>query len=93
MSNEKIYNDFTSMLGDIKSHVSEHGGHIVQDDKPMKLQIGYRCEKTNEQWRIGITKLKNTSLSEHNQTPLDLKMLGTEDGKAKLLDMINSSSL
>jgi len=66
--NEKIYNDFTSMLGDIKSHVSEHGGHIVQDDKPMKLQIGYRCEKTNEQWRIGITKLKNTSLSEHNQT-------------------------
>jgi len=38
-----------------------------------------------------ITKLKNTSLSEHNQTTLDLKMLGTEDGKAKLLDMINSS--
>lgn len=97
---EKIFTDILEMLQDIKSHTVKHGGNIIQNDNPFKLQIGYACTVTNQQWKIKITDIKNSLNTLKNcNTPETMDKVSliegafkTQEGKNNLLKSINGSS-
>lgn len=81
--------NFKEMLDDIKSYLEGNpDGAIIAKDNPLKLTIGYCCEKTGKEWHIGIRYLKNSS--DDPEFSLLMKCLQSQAGKDKLLQVINS---
>ena len=85
------WENFKSMLDDIKLFLKENSNmSIVQNDNPLKLVVGYRCEQNNKEWNIKITDLKNSIHEDQNYAVI--KSFQTEQGKNNLLKVINSWS-
>lgn len=80
------WKNFKDMLDDIKSYLESNSNMtIIQNDNPMKLLIGYRCEQSGKEWNINLKDLKNA-----DQDSILLKSLQTQQGKDNLLKAINS---
>jgi hypothetical protein len=84
------WEDFIAMLKDMKEHAAANGGAIVQEDRPMQLRWGYRCQNTGKTWSIRIADLKK---SMDNMPPdkaeVMLLVVLTKKSKEKLLAVIN----
>ena len=78
------YDNFTEMLKDKKTYAKLNGNNIIQQDLPMQLKIGYKCETTEKFWACKMSNIKKTcDIS-------ILKALSTLEGKNNLLDDINN---
>lgn len=83
---EAEWTDVDLMIDDMRSYLKENKDFtIIQNDKPMKLIIGYRCEQSDKEWNIKITNIKN-SKSPHRMA------FKNEAAKEGLLEFINSIS-
>lgn len=86
-----IWLNFKEMLDDIKSFLEKNSDStIIQKDNPVKLTIGYCCEKTGKEWSIGIRSLKGSEADPISY--LLLNSLKCQEGKSILLRLINSWS-
>ncbi len=79
--NGQIWKCAKEMFNNIKDHCKNNNGQIVQDDDILLYQIGYKCTKTNRQWRICS---KNIRISDYKE------ILTSEEYKITLLNNLNS---
>lgn len=49
------------VLFDIVNHIEKYGNHIVLEDQPKRLLLGWRCTKTNVLWNLSLSQVKEYS--------------------------------
>lgn len=82
----KIFTNIKEMFDDIKGFVKENDiSHIVQDDNPYQLTIGYRDNISEASWGIRISAIRNS----YKELPEKGMNFSTEEGKQEILDYLN----
>jgi len=96
------WDDFILMLDDMKKHVLEENGNIVENDEPIFLRFTYRCVNSEKTWSIKISNVRK-SINELREMPdsyepmankiragLLERAIQTAEGKNNLLGAINA---
>ena len=97
--NEERFLDINQMLNSIFEHHTNHGDFkndvFEAIESPMKLEIGFKCRKCKQEFKIGISMIKNSGFYELLATPdkriLFAKILseGFVESKERAVDMIS----
>jgi len=95
------WDDFGEMMIDMKNHAQNNGRAIIEEDRPVQLRIAYRCTNTNKTWSIKINKLRDYTEklkatgeqldSGKNKGDVISLAMSSQEGKQKLLEMINET--
>ena len=88
------WDDFPSMLSDMKQHALANGQAIEIKDRPHQLRWAWECTNTGKTWSIKISSIRKyiSSLEELGETTkadIMRRCAQTQEGKHNLLDMIN----
>jgi len=90
-----MINETEKTLLDIVEHVEEHGNHLINYDKPRALILGYKCIKTNKEWNIKVSQIREYTIKNssgqfiHNTV---LTNIVTKEGRLELIKILQKAS-
>ena len=85
--NKCVFKNFDSLVGSIKRHIAKNSNVlIIQDDRPQKLQLGYRDLNSDTVWYIRIRYLRDwMKKQDENKKNILQRAFLTQEGKEKLI--------
>lgn len=88
------WDDFPSMMADMKKHALANGQAIEIKDRPHQLRWAWECANTGKTWSIKISSIRRyisvlEELGNADEADIMRRCAMTQEGKHNLLDVIN----
>lgn len=84
-------NEIETTLLDIFEHIETHGNHLVNYDKPKELRIGYLCAKTQREWYLRLSSLKQYISKDDFLHKTFMSNIFSKEGKLELIKILQKA--